>query len=235
MSTNPSAGASRIAVLIPCLNEESTVAAVVAGFHASLPSAEIYVFDNNSSDGTVAKARTAGARVAQEPRRGKGHVVQSMFRTVDADVYLLVDGDCTYPAEAAPTLLEPILQGRADMVIGSRLHPSSVSEFDTLNRWGNRFFVWLSRLWFGIRLNDVLSGYRAFTRDIVSSVTITSGGFQVETELTIRTARRGYRVIEVPVCQRARPHGSRSKLRPFRDGLAILGLMWALYRQGRDD
>jgi hypothetical protein len=158
-----------------------------------------------------------------------------MFRTVDADIYLLVDGDCTYPADAATTLVEPILRGRADMVIGSRLHPSAVSEFDTLNRWGNQFFVLLARFWFGIRLNDVLSGYRAFTRDIVSSVTITSGGFQVETELTIQAVQRGFRVIEVPVGQRPRPQGSRSKLRPFRDGFAILGLMWALYRQGPDD
>jgi glycosyltransferase involved in cell wall biosynthesis len=235
VNTDTSGAAAVVAVLIPCLNEESTVAEVVGGFRAALPSAEIYVFDNNSTDRTAINARAAGARVAQEPRRGKGHVIQSMLRTVDADIYLLVDGDCTYPADAAATLVEPILQGRADMVIGSRLHPSAVSEFDTLNRWGNQFFVVLARFWFGIRLNDVLSGYRAFTRDIASSVKITSGGFQVETELTIQAVRRGFRVIEVPVDQRPRPPGSRSKLRPFRDGFAILGLMWALYRQGRDD
>jgi glycosyltransferase involved in cell wall biosynthesis len=235
MSTNTSGGAARIAVLIPCLNEESTVAEVVVGFQQALPSAEIYVFDNNSSDRTVSEARNARAHVAHEPRRGKGHVIQSMFRAIDADVYLLVDGDCTYPAEAAPTLVDPILQGRADMVIGSRLHPSATSEFDTLNRYGNQFFVFLSRVLFGIRLHDVLSGYRAFTREIVTSVKITSGEFQVETELTIQAVRRGFRVIEVPVGQRQRPRGSRSKLRPFRDGVAILGLMYALYRRSGDD
>jgi glycosyltransferase involved in cell wall biosynthesis len=228
-----SGATARIAVLIPCLNEELTVREVVDGFRAALPSAEIYVFDNDSTDRTVIRAQEAGARVEHEPRRGKGHVIQSMFRTVDADIYVLVDGDCTYPADAARTLVEPILQGRADMVIGSRLHPSSVSEFDTLNRWGNQFFVFLARFWFGIRLSDVLSGYRALTRDVVSRVQIKSGGFEVETELTIQTVRQRFRVIEVPVNQRPRPRGSRSKLHPFRDGLAILGLMWALHRRRR--
>jgi len=235
VSADVSAASARVAVLIPCLNEESTVGEVVAGFRAALPSAEIYVFDNDSTDRTVVNALEAGARVEHEPHRGKGHVIQSMFRTVDADIYVLVDGDCTYPADAARTLVEPLLQGRADMVIGSRLHPSSVSEFDTLNRWGNQFFVFLTRLWFGIRLNDVLSGYRALTRDVVSSMKIASGGFQVETELTIQAVQHGFRVIEVPVGQRPRPKGSRSKLRPFRDGLAILGLMWSFYRRHRDD
>jgi len=209
-------------VLIPCYNEEPTIADVVTGFRAALPSAEIYVFDNNSTDRSVMLATAAGAQVVREPRQGKGYVLQSMFRSVDADLYLIVDGDQTYPAEAAPSLLEPLLGDRADMVVGSRLHRRSASEFETFNRVGNQFFVALSRLLFGVSLTDVLSGYRAFTREVVGKVKLTSGGFQVETELTIKTVRAGFRVVEVPVNQRRRPPGSRSKLRPWHDGLAIL-------------
>jgi glycosyltransferase involved in cell wall biosynthesis len=223
------ASASRVAVLIPCFNEESTIADVITDFRAALPSAEIYVFDNNSTDRSVNLAIGAGAHVVREPRQGKGYVLQSMFRSVDADVYLIVDGDQTYPAEAAPSLFEPLLGDRADMVVGSRLHRSSASEFEMVNRLGNQFFVALSRLLFGISLTDVLSGYRAFTRDVVRKVKLTSGGFQVETELTIKTVRAGFRIMEVPVNQRLRRPGSRSKLRPWHDGLAILAKMLALW------
>jgi glycosyltransferase involved in cell wall biosynthesis len=223
----------RLAVLIPCFNEEPTIADVVTDFRAALPDAEIYVFDNNSTDRSVIHARAAHAHLVREPRRGKGHVLQSMFATVDADIYLLVDGDRTYPAEAAPSLLEPVIAGRADMVIGSRLHPAAISEFGALHRWGNRLFVVLLRLLFGITLTDLLSGYRVLTSAVVQKVNLTSGGFQVETELTIKAIRAGFRVVEVPVNLRRRPLGSRSKLRPIRDGLAILAEMLALRR--RDD
>ncbi|HKF67280.1 MAG TPA: glycosyltransferase [Vicinamibacterales bacterium] len=217
-----------MAVLIPCFNEDVTIAGVVADFRAALPHADIYVFDNGSCDGTVSQARRAGAHVVQEPRRGKGHVLQSMFRTVDADVYVLVDGDGTYPAAAVQSLIEPILGGRADMVIGSRLHPAATSEFDVLNRWGNRFFVLLSRLLFRMSLTDLLSGYRAFTRAVVQHVRLTSGDFQVDTEFTIKTIFARFRVIEVPVNLRRRPPGSRSKIRPARDGFAIIRAMLTL-------
>jgi glycosyltransferase involved in cell wall biosynthesis len=220
--------ASRVAVLIPCFNEESTIADVITDFRAALPSAQIYVFDNNSTDRSLNLATGAGAHVVREHRQGKGYVLQSMFRSVDADVYLIVDGDQTYPAAAAPSLLEPLLGDRADMVVGSRLHRSSASEFEMFNRLGNQFFVALLRFLFGISLTDVLSGYRAFTRDVVRKVELTSGGFQVETELTIKTVRAGFRVMEVPVDHRLRRPGSRSKLRPWRDGLAILARMLAL-------
>jgi len=215
-------------VLIPCFNEQPTIAAVVTDFRAALPAAEIYVFDNNSTDRSAIEAAGAGAHVVRELRQGKGHVVHSMFRAVDADIYVLVDGDHTYPAAAAPSLVEPLLRGQADMVIGSRLHPGASSDFAWLQRWGNQFFVLLLRLFFGISLTDLLSGYRALTRAVVSQVTLTSGGFQIETELTIKTIRARFRVLEVPVDLRRRPAGSHSKLRPVRDALAILREMFAL-------
>jgi glycosyltransferase involved in cell wall biosynthesis len=229
-SGEPSAASERLAVLIPCLNEGATIGTVVAEFRAALPRCDVYVFDNNSCDRSVSQARDAGAHVVQEPRRGKGHVLQSMFRTVHADVYVLVDGDGTYPAAAVQSLLEPILRGRADMVIGSRLHPAATSEFDVLNRWGNRCFVLLARLLFRISLTDLLSGYRAFTRAIVQDVRLTSGGFQVDTEFTIKAICARFRVVEVPVNLRRRPPGSHSKIRPARDGLAIIRAMLALWR-----
>jgi glycosyltransferase involved in cell wall biosynthesis len=228
-----STGQVRLAVLIPCLNEETTIAGVVAEFRAALPLSEIYVFDNDSSDRSLTRAQHASAHVLREPRQGKGHVIRSMFRTVDADVYVLVDGDSTYPAAAAQSLIEPILQGQADMVIGSRLHPDARSEFDLVHRWGNRLFVLLLRVLFGISLTDVLSGYRAFTRAVVQEVRLTSDRFEIDTELTIKASRAGFRVAEAPVNLRRRPPGSHSKIRPCRDGLAIVRAMLALYRQDR--
>lgn len=236
-SGGPDAAPVRLAVLIPCFNEDTTVADVVAEFRGALPRADVYVFDNASCDRTVSQATRAGAQVVHEPRRGKGHVLQSMFQTVDADVYVLVDGDGTYPAAAVRSLIEPIVRGRADMVIGSRLHPAAVSEFDVVNRWGNRLFVLLSRVLFRISVTDLLSGYRAFTRAVVQHVRLTSGGFQVDAEFTIKTIRGRFRVIEVPVNLRRRPPGSHSKIRRFRDGLAIVQAMLTLRRldhQGRD-
>jgi glycosyltransferase involved in cell wall biosynthesis len=222
---------ARLAVLIPCFNEELTIADVVADFRRALPSAEVYVFDNNSTDQSVAEARGAGAHVLPETQQGKGYVLQSMFRAVDAEVYVLVDGDRTYSADAVRSLIEPILAGRADMVIGSRLHPQAASEFATLNRWGNRFFVLLLRMLFRISLTDLLSGYRALTRAVARNVILTSGGFQVEAELTIKTIRAGFRVVELPVNLGRRPPGSYSKIRVSRDGLAILTVMVAAFRR----
>jgi glycosyltransferase involved in cell wall biosynthesis len=220
----------KLAVLIPCFNEEVTIADVITEFRSALPQADVYVFDNDSADRSVRRATDAGAHVVHEPRRGKGHVLQSMFRTVDADVYVLVDGDGTYPAAVVQSLIEPILRGRADMVVGSRLHPAAISEFDVLNRWGNRLFVLLSKVILGISVTDLLSGYRAFTRAVVQDVRLTSGEFQVDTEFTIKTIRARFRVVEVPVNLRRRPPGSHSKIRPSRDGLAIVRAMLALRR-----
>ncbi len=220
----------RVAVLVPCYNEAATVAAVVRDFKASLPGAEVFVFDNNSSDATATEAAAAGATVVREPRQGKGFVVQAMFRTVDADLYVMVDGDGTYPAEAAPRLIEPAVRGEADMVVGSRLVAGTRSDFHPLNRLGNKLLRALLNLAFRVRLTDVLSGYRVFSRRLVRSLPLAGGGFEVEVELTIKALQRGFAIREVPVDLRRRPAGSASKIRIVRDGLAIGWTILSLFR-----
>jgi GT2 family glycosyltransferase len=220
----------RIAVLVPCYNEELTVAEVVRQFREALPAAEIYVFDNNSSDRTAERARQAGAHVFFERRRGKGYVVQSMFRRVDADIYLMVDGDSTYPAAEAGALIEPVRRGDADMVIGTRLDESKESEFHALNRFGNRFFRFVFAALFKVEITDLLSGYRAFSRRLVRSLPLFGGGFEIEAELTIKALQRGFPIVEVPVRLVHRPEGSRSKIRIVQDGFIILNAMLTLFR-----
>lgn len=220
----------RIAVLIPALNEEQTIADVVHAFQSACPEARIVVFDNASTDATARRARAAGAEVRLEQRRGKGHVVQSMFRSIDADVYVMVDGDATYPADRVRELIHPILNGTADMVIGSRLLRSSDSEFRALNLMGNIFYATLLRGLFGVRITDLLSGYRAFSRRVVKALPLVGGGFETEAEMTIKAVHRGFRVLEVPVSLTARPHGSSSKIRIVQDGLLILNAIVSLFR-----
>ena len=214
----------------PRYNEELTIADVVRQFRAQLPGAVVYVFDNNSADRTAEEARRAGAIVRREQRQGKGYVVQSMFRQVDADIYVMVDGDGTYPAATVQELIAPILNRDADMVVGSRLHHHSRSEFSPLHRFGNRLFqVVVSRL-FRVRLTDILSGYRAFSRRFVKDMPLGSGGFEVETELKIKALQRGYHIVEVPTDLSRRPDGSHSKIRWVRDGVLILNTILALFR-----
>jgi glycosyltransferase involved in cell wall biosynthesis len=220
----------KIAILIPCYNEELTVAQVVRDFRQELPEADIYVFDNNSTDRTVEIARAAGARVAFEHRQGKGFVVQAMFRDVEADIYVMVDGDNTYPATEVHKLIAPVVSGEADVVVGSRLTTKSQSEFRALNRLGNRFFLNTINLIFKVKLSDILSGYRAFNRKFVKNIPLFGGGFETETELTIKTLARGYRMIELPVDLRARPEGSVSKIRIMQDGFLILNSILTLLR-----
>lgn len=220
----------RIAVLIPCYNEERTVAGVVRDFRARLPDADLYVYDNNSTDRTAEEAAGAGAIVRRENRQGKGNVIRSMFRQIEADVYVMVDGDGTYPADRVRELIDPILRDEADMVNGSRLHSLSRSRFRVLNRLGNRFFLFLLSAIFNVRLTDLLSGYRAFSRELVKNVPILSRGFDVETELTLKAIERNYRIVEVPVDLSTRPEGSRSKIRIVRDGLLIFNTIFALLR-----
>jgi glycosyltransferase involved in cell wall biosynthesis len=220
----------RVAVLIPCHNEALTIGEVVAGFRAEMPHADIYVFDNNSTDRTAEVAREAGAIVMYERRQGKGNVVQTMFRTVDADVYVMVDGDATYPADAVHRLIAPILSDEADMVIGSRLQHGSRSEFRALNRFGNRFYLFVLTRMFGTKLSDLLSGYRAFNRRFVVGTPLFGGGFETEAEMTIRAMTRRFRVVEIGVDLRSRPAGSESKIRIVRDGMVILKSMFALFR-----
>lgn len=219
-----------IAILIPCYNEELTIANVVHQFRAQLPTADIYVFDNNSSDRTVEEARRAGAKVLHERRQGKGFVVQTMFQQVDADVYVMVDGDATYSPSEVHRLIAPILDGEADMVVGSRMHAESKSDFKRLNRFGNRVFLSVINYIFKVKLTDILSGYRAFSRKFVQEIALFGGGFEIETELTIRALGRGYRIVEVPADLAPRPEGSHSKIKIVSDGLLILNTILSLFR-----
>ena len=230
LETVPATSRGRVAILIPCYNEAATIGTVVRRFRDALPGAAVYVFDNHSTDGTAQAARGAGAAVIDEPRRGKGHVVQSMFRSVEADIYVMVDGDDTYPAGVVETLIAPVRAGEADMVIGSRLHRASRSRLRPLNRLGNAFFRALLGLIFGVRLTDLLSGYRSFSRRLVRTVPLFGGGFETEAEMTIKALHRGFRIREVPVDLTERPAGSHSKIRLVRDGVLILTTILALAR-----
>lgn len=219
-----------IAVLIPCYNEELSIGDVVRQFRARLPQAAIYVFDNNSSDRTAEVASQAGAIVRYERRQGKGYVVATMFREVEADMYIMVDGDGTYPSASVHELLAPILRHDADMVVGSRLHDRSQSQFKTLNRLGNKLLRSLLNTVFRVKLTDVLSGYRAFNRKFVEGIPLFGGGFEIEVELTIKALQRGFQVLEIPVDLGQRLEGSRSKIRLIRDGIIILNMILTLFR-----
>jgi len=220
----------RIAVLVPCYNEALTVGKVVDDFRRELPEATIYVFDNCSTDETAQIAADHGAQVAPEPRRGKGFVIEAMLSHIDADAYLMVDGDDTYPAENAHDLLGPVLAGQADMVVGARLADYTDTSFRPLHVFGNKLVRGLINAIFGQRLTDILSGYRAFNRDVVRRVPVVSGGFEVETELTIHTLYYRLKMLEVQVPYRARPEGSASKLHTFRDGARVLWKLFNLLR-----
>jgi glycosyltransferase involved in cell wall biosynthesis len=221
---------ARIAILVPCYNEAPTIAKVVRDFRAELPAAEIFVFDNNSTDNSVDQARAAGAHIAYERRQGKGFVVQAMFEQVDADIYVIVDGDDTYPAAEVHKLIAPVVESKAEMVVGSRLMPSSESDFRLLNKVGNGFFLSLINAIFKVKLSDVLSGYRAFSREFVKSIPVFGGGFETEVELTVKALARGYRITELPVRLTARPEGSFSKIRIVQDGFVILNTILSLVR-----
>lgn len=220
----------QIAVLIPCYNEALTIAKVIHDFRAQLPDATLYVFDNASSDETGTIAKELGVAVYYVKHRGKGNVVRQMHRFIQADIYIMVDGDDTYPAEYVQTLIAPIINKQADMVVGSRLLDDTTSEFKLLNKWGNRFFLVVLNTIFRVKLTDILSGYRAMTRELVENIPLLSVGFEIETELTIRTLQEGYIIQEVPVNLRKRPEGSYSKIRVLRDGWRILMTIMTLFR-----
>jgi glycosyltransferase involved in cell wall biosynthesis len=222
-------GNASLVVLIPCLNEEKTIAKVVQDFKTALPEADVIVFDNGSTDQTVRMATEAGATLLAEKRRGKGFVVQAMFQRVDADIYVIVDGDDTYPAENVRSLIEPVLNGEADMVIGSRIAESK-SEFRRINWLGNIFFQNIINAFFGTHLTDILSGYRCMNRKLVKSLPLFVRGFEIEAEITIKALERGFRLVEVPVDLRPRMEGSYSKIHILRDGLRILGTIFSLFR-----
>ena len=221
-STRPATAAVKTAVLIPCFNEAITVGNVVRSFRRALPNAEVHVYDNNSTDDTAEIARAAGASVTVEKRQGKGWVLAAMFRDIYADIYVLVDGDDTYPAESVHALIEPIDRGVADMVVANRLVQYEKGAYRRLHVLGNRLVAKSINLIFGSHLHDVMSGYRCFSRTVVESIPIVSRGFEVETELTVQSLYRGLIISEVPVAYGQRPEGSQSKLSTFRDGARVL-------------
>ena len=217
-----------IAVLIPCYNEEAAIATVVNDFRAQLPDARICVFDNNSSDRTAEVAREAGAEVWFEPRQGKGNVVRRMFSEIEADVYLMVDGDATYDAASAGALVEELNSNKLDMVVARRLTADSAA-YRAGHQWGNRMLTGAVARIFGHLLTDILSGYRAFSRRFVKSFPAMASGFEIETELTIHSLQLRLPVGEIDTPYFARPEGSTSKLNTYRDGFRILGTIVRLF------
>jgi glycosyltransferase involved in cell wall biosynthesis len=222
----------RIAVILPCYNEAEAVGACVAEFRQTLPEAAIYVYDNASSDDTAARARAAGAVVRSEPLKGKGNVVRRMFADIDADVYVLADGDATYDASAAPAMIALLESERLDMVVGVR-RPVAQSAYRPGHKFGNRLLTGLVSRIFGRRFTDILSGYRVMSRRFVKSFPALSRGFEIETELTVHALEVRIPVAEFPTDYRARPEGTASKLRTYSDGFRILRLIIHLTREER--
>lgn len=222
----------KVAVLIPCYNEAVTIAKVVDDFRRVLPEADIYVYDNNSADDTSKIAAEHGAIVRFEPRQGKGNVVRQMFRDIEADYYIMVDGDDTYPAEAAPELLLPLMKGEADMTVGDRLSNGSYGEENdrAFHGFGNDLVRWLIKAIYGYSFDDVMTGYRAFNRVFVKSMPVVSEGFQIETEISIHAVDKRWRVTDVPIEYRDRPEGSYSKLSTFGDGAKVLKAITSLFK-----
>ena len=221
-----------IAVLVPCYNEAATIGKVVEDFRAALPDATIYVYDNNSSDDTKGVASAAGAVVRTETRQGKGHVVRRMFADIEADVYVLVDGDDTYDAPAAPKLVDRLVDDGLDMVTGTRA-ASSDAAYRTGHRFGNRLLTGLVAFSFGSEVSDMLSGYRVLSRRFVKSFPLLSGGFEIETEMTVHALELGMPQAEVTTDYKERPEGSESKLNTYGDGLKILVTIVRMLKEER--
>lgn len=225
----------RIAVLIPCYNEAPTIGKVVDDFRRELPNATIYVYDNNSKDGTGKIAREHGAIVKLEPRQGKGNVVRQMFRDIEADCYLMVDGDDTYPAEAARALCDPILEDQADMTVGDRLSNGTYAEENkrAFHGFGNDLVRAMIKWIYGYGFDDVMTGYRAFSHAFVKTFPVLSEGFQIETELSIHAVDRRWRILDVPIAYRDRPEGSVSKLDTVGDGIKVVMMIGTLFKDYR--
>lgn len=221
-----------IAVLVPCYNEEAAIGKVVADFRAALPTADIYVYDNNSSDRTADVAAGAGATVRRELEQGKGHVVRRMFADIEADIYVLVDGDATYDAPSVNAMIARLLDDRLDMVVGARVDREEAA-YRSGHRLGNRLLTGFVANVFGDKFGDMLSGYRVFSRRFVKTFPVLSGGFEIETELTIHSLELGLPSAEIRTPYYARPAGSVSKLNTWRDGFRILWTILKLYRSER--
>ena len=214
----------KIAVLIPCYNEELTVEKVIKDFKRELPEADIYVYDNNSKDKTAQIARENGAIVKHEYKQGKGNVVRSMFSDIDADLYIMVDGDDTYPAEAVHTLIEPVRRGEADMCIGDRLSNGTYQKENKrlFHEFGNNIVRRSINLLFGSKLKDIMTGYRVFNKKFVKNMTVMSAKFEIETEMSLYALDKRFVIKEIPIVYRDRPEGSFSKLNTITDGCKVV-------------
>ena len=228
----PGQAQPRIAVLLPCYNEEAAIAKTVAGFRSALPDATVYVYDNNSRDHTVAVAGQAGAVVRTERQQGKGNVVRRMFADIDADVYVMADGDLTYDPTAAPAMVDLLVRDQLDMVVGTRKHEAKTA-YRGGHVLGNRLFTGLLSQLFGRSFSDIFSGYRVFSRRFVKSFPVLSSGFEIETEMSVHALELRMPVGEVETTYLARPEGSESKLSTFGDGWRILKTIGTLYRVER--
>ena len=225
---------SKIAVLIPCYNESKTIEKVVKDYQKALKNADIYVYDNNSSDGTDEIAKKAGAIVCYEYRQGKGNVIRTMFRDIDADCYLMIDGDDTYPAENAKEMCDLVLSGKADMVVGDRLSSTYFQENKRpFHNLGNKMVRFLINFIFKNNIKDIMTGYRAFSREFVKGFPVLSKGFEIETEMTIHAVDKNYKIVEIPVTYRDRPAGSVSKLNTYSDGFKVLKTIAILFKEYR--
>ena len=222
----------RIAVLLPCYNEEAAISETVAGFRSALPGATVYVYDNNSRDRTVELAKAAGAVVRTERQQGKGHVVRRMFADVDADIYVMADGDLTYDPKAAPEMVRMLVEDELDMVVGTRQHEAK-DAYRGGHVIGNRLFTRLLAGLFGRSFTDIFSGYRVFSRRFVKSFPVLSEGFEIETEMSVHALELRMPVDELETAYGARPEGSESKLSTYRDGWRILRTIGTLYRVER--
>ena len=222
----------KIAVLIPCYNEAKTIEKVVNDYKKALPSADIYVYDNNSTDGTDKIAKKAGAIVKYEYKQGKGNVVRSMFRDIDADCYLMIDGDDTYPAENAKEMCDLVLDGKADMVIGDRLSSTYFIENKRpFHNFGNRIVRFLINKLFHNNIKDIMTGYRAFGYKFVKGFPVLSKGFEIETEMSIHAIDKNFSLVEIPVNYKDRPEGSISKLNTYKDGVKVLKTIMSLFKE----
>ena len=223
---------SRVAVLVPCYNEALTIGKVVDDYRNALPGARVYVYDNNSSDGTAEIARRHGAIVKHEPRQGKGNVCRQMFRDIEADCYLMVDGDYTYDETKAVDMCLPILNGDADMTVGDRLSNGSYAEENkrAFHGFGNDLVRMMIKWIYGYTFDDVMTGYRAMSRAFVKTFPVLSEGFQIETELSIHAVDRRWRIQTIPIEYRDRPEGSESKLSTFSDGLKVIKMIGVLFK-----
>lgn len=222
----------KIAILIPCYNEELTIAKVINDFKNELPEADIYVYDNNSKDNTVSKAKESGAIVKHEYNQGKGNVVRRMFREIDADIFVIVDGDDTYPAECVHKLINPIKENKADMVVGDRLSNGTYKKENKrrFHGFGNNLVKKVINKIFKTNLNDIMSGYRAFSKIFVKNIPVLSSGFEIETEMTLHALDKKFIIKEVPIEYRDRPSGSVSKLNTISDGIKVIKTIIKMYK-----